>query len=104
MTRDRVVDLAEDSWRAVPMLVVGPGARQIETHYQLEVFRNGSWLANERRFPTYEAAEEFRDKLISDTGCWGYHLIVEMSCPTRIVRMVEEQSVTFAGLPKKEKA
>lgn len=70
------------------------------TYYRLQVlYDGGSWLGHDEKFPTPEAAAEFRDKVIADPDHWGYYPIVEEGYPTRIMEVAERVVREFPGLP-----
>ena len=74
------------------------------TYYQLELLDGDVWIPKHQQFVSPEAASAYRDKVIADPGHWGYHLIVEQGCPTRIVEVTERVVQEFPGLSVEDEA
>ena len=69
------------------------------TYYRLELFDGDVWIPNHIQFVSPYHAVAYRAEVIADSGHWGYYLIVEQGCPTRIVKITEEVVREFPGLP-----
>ena len=69
------------------------------TYYRLELLDGDVWIPNHEQFVSPYHAAAYRDKVIADPEHWGYPLIVEQGCRTRIVKITELVVREFAGLP-----
>jgi hypothetical protein len=69
------------------------------TYYRLELLDGYVWIPHNEPFESPYHAAAYRDKVIANEGHWGYPLIVEEGCPTRIVEVTERVVREFPGLP-----
>lgn len=76
----------------------------MKTYYRLQIRDGECWLPTDERFDTTEAAEKFRDDVIADSDEWAYYFVVELGCPTRIMKITEEVVQEFQGLPVGDEA
>ena len=73
------------------------------TYYRLELLDGDVWIPHNEPFTSPEAASAYRDKVIADPKHWGYPLIVEQGCLTRIVKVTEEVVREFPKLPVEDR-
>ncbi len=76
----------------------------MKTYYRLQLLDRECWISADEQFDTAEAASEFRDEVIADASHWAFDFIVELGCPTRIVKMTEEVVREFPGLSAEDGA